>query len=143
MLDIKFIRSNPDAVRESLRKRRSALQLDQFLAIDQKRRDLLLETEGLKARRNQASTEVSRMKKEGQTSEELMAELGAMSARIKELDDELKAIDQQTTDWLLSIPNVPHLSVPEGASDEDNLEIKVWGEKPGSARTSRAAAPPR
>ena len=70
------------------------------------------------------------MKKDGQTSEELMAELGAMSARIKELDDELKVIDQQTTDWLLSIPNVPHLSVPEGASDEDNLEIKVWGEKP-------------
>lgn len=130
MLDIKFIRSNPDAVRESLRKRRSSLQLDQFLAIDQKRRDLLLETEGLKARRNQASTEVSRMKRDGQTSEELMAELGAMSARIKELDDELKVIDQQTTDWLLSIPNVPHLSVPEGASDEDNLEIKVWGEKP-------------
>lgn len=137
MLDIKFIRSNPDAVRESLRKRRSALQLDQFLAIDQKRRDLLLETEGLKARRNQASTEVSRMKKEGQTSEELMAELGAMSARIKELDDELKAIDQQTTDWLLSIPNVPHLSVPEGASDEDNLEIKVWGEKPGMSFTPK------
>lgn len=130
MLDIKFIRSNPGAVRESLRKRRSTLQLDQFLAIDQKRRDLLLETEGLKARRNQASTEVSRMKRDGQTSEELMAELGAMSARIKELDDELKVIDQQTTDWLLSIPNVPHLSVPEGASDEDNLEIKVWGEKP-------------
>ncbi|AMD92639.1 serine--tRNA ligase [Desulfomicrobium orale] len=130
MLDIKFIRSNPGAVRESLRKRRSTLQLDQFLAIDQKRRDLLLETEGLKARRNQASTEVSRMKKDGQTSEELMAELGAMSARIKELDDALKVIDQQTTDWLLSIPNVPHLSVPEGASDEDNLEIKVWGEKP-------------
>ena len=130
MLDIKFIRSNPGAVRESLRKRRSTLQLDQFLAIDQKRRDLLLETEGLKARRNQASTEVSRMKKDGQTSEELMAELGAMSARIKELDDALKVIDQQTPDWLLSIPNVPHLSVPEGASDEDNLEIKVWGEKP-------------
>ena len=130
MLDIKFIRSNPGAVRESLRKRRSTLQLDQFLAIDQKRRDLLLETEGLKARRNQASTEVSHMKKDGQTSEELMAELGAMSARIKELDDALKVIDQQTTDWLLSIPNVPHLSVPEGASDEDNLEIKVWGEKP-------------
>lgn len=137
MLDIKFIRSNPDAVRESLRKRRSSLQLDQFLAIDQKRRDLLLETEGLKARRNQASTEVSRMKKERQTSEELMAELGAMSARIKELDDELKAINQQTTDWLLSIPNVPHLSVPEGASDEDNLEIKVWGEKPGMSFTPK------
>lgn len=58
MLDIKFIRSNPGAVRESLRKRHSTLQLDQFLAIDQKRRDLLLETEGLKARRNQASTEI-------------------------------------------------------------------------------------
>lgn len=130
MLDIKFIRSNPDLVKEALRKRHNSLQLDQFLAIDQKRRDLLLETEELKARRNQASMEVSRMKKSGEPSAELMAELGAMSTRIKALDEELKDIDQQTEDWLLSIPNVPHSSVPEGTCEEDNLEIKTWGEKP-------------
>lgn len=130
MLDIKFIRSNPDLVKEALRKRHNSLQLDQFLAIDQKRRDLLLETEELKARRNQASMEVSRMKKSGEPSAELMAELSTMSTRIKALDEELKDIDQQTEDWLLSIPNVPHSSVPEGTCEEDNLEIKTWGEKP-------------
>lgn len=130
MLDIKFIRSNPDLVKEALRKRHNSLQLDQFLAIDQKRRDLLLETEELKARRNQASMEVSRMKKSGEPSAELMAELSTMSTRIRALDEELKDIDQQTEDWLLSIPNVPHSSVPEGTCEEDNLEIKTWGEKP-------------
>ena len=62
MLDIKFIRSNPELVKEALRKRRNSLQLDQFLTIDQKRRELLLEAEELKARRNQASTEVSHEK---------------------------------------------------------------------------------
>jgi seryl-tRNA synthetase len=130
MLDIKFIRSNPELVKEALRKRRNSLQLDQFLTIDQKRRELLLEAEELKARRNQASTEVSRMKKSGEPSAELMAELSAMSAQIKTLDEKLKDIDLQTEDWLLSMPNVPHSSVPEGMCEEDNQEIKTWGEKP-------------
>jgi seryl-tRNA synthetase len=90
MLDIKFIRSNPDEIRDGLRKRRSKLDLEQFLAIDQKRRDLLLETEELKARRNQASVEMARMKKTGENAEPLLAELGIVSARIKTLDEELK-----------------------------------------------------
>jgi seryl-tRNA synthetase len=130
MLDIKFVRSNTDDVREGLRKRRSSLDLDQFLAIDQRRRDLLLEAEDLKARRNQASMEMARMKKSGENAEPLLAELGGMSARIKVLDEELKGIDQQTSDWILSIPNVPHLSVPEGSDEADNVQVKIWGDKP-------------
>lgn len=130
MLDIKFVRSNPDEVREGLRKRRSKLDLNQFLAIEQTRRELLLEVEELKARRNQASGEISRMKKTGENAEALLTELSDMSGRIKALDEKLKDIDAQTSDWLLSIPNVPHPSVPEGVDDTDNLEIKVWGEKP-------------
>ena len=130
MLDIKFIRSNPDEIREGLRKRRSKLDLEQFLAIDQKRRDLLLETEELKARRNQASGEMARMKKSGENAEPLLAELGIVSARIKALDEELKGIDQQTNDWVLSIPNVPHSSVPEGVDEADNREVRSWGAKP-------------
>ena len=130
MLDIKFIRSNPDEVKEALRKRRSKLDLEQFLAIDQKRRDLLLEVEDLKARRNQASGEMARMKKAGENAEALLLELGAMSTRIKTLDEELKDIDQQTADWVMSIPNVPHSSVPEGVDEADNREVRSWGEKP-------------
>ncbi len=130
MLDIKFIRSNPDEVKDGLRKRRSKLDLEPFLAIDQKRRDLLLEAEELKARRNQASGEMARMKKAGENAETLLAELGIMSTRIKALDEELKDIEQQTADWVMSIPNVPHASVPEGVDEADNLEVRSWGEKP-------------
>jgi len=130
MLDIKFIRSNPDQIREGLRKRRSKLDLEQFLAIDQKRRDLLLETEELKARRNQASGEMARMKKSGENAEPLLAEMASVSARIKALDEELRGIDQQTNDWVLSMPNVPHPSVPEGVDEADNREVRSWGEKP-------------
>ena len=130
MLDIKFIRSNPDEVNDALRKRRSKLDLGEFLAIDQKRRDLLLETEDLKARRNQASGEMARMKKSGENAEPLLAEMGVVSTRIKALDEELKHIDQQTSDWVMSIPNVPHASVPEGVDEADNREVRSWGEKP-------------
>jgi seryl-tRNA synthetase len=130
MLDIKFIRSNPDEIRAGLRKRRSKLDLEEFLAIDQKRRDLLLETEELKARRNQASGEMARMKKSGENAEPLLAELGIVSARIKTLDEELKGIEEQTNDWVMSIPNVPHSSVPEGVDEADNREVRSWGQKP-------------
>ncbi len=137
MLDIKFIRSNPDEVKDALRKRRSKLDLGEFLAIDQKRRDLLLEVEELKARRNQASGEMARMKKSGENAEPLLAEMGVVSARIKTLDEELKAIDQQTSDWVMSIPNIPHPSVPEGVDEADNREVRSWGEKPSLAFTPK------
>ncbi len=130
MLDIKFIRSNPDEVKDALRKRRSKLDLGEFLAIDQKRRDLLLETEELKARRNQASGEMARLKKSGENAESLLAEMGVVSARVKALDEELKTIDQQTSEWVMSIPNVPHASVPEGVDEADNREVRAWGGKP-------------
>ena len=106
MLDIKFVRSNADDVISGLRKRRSKLDLTEFLSIDQKRRDLLLEVEELKTSRNQSSGEISRMKKTGENAEPLLAELTTMSTRIKALDEELKNIDQQTADWIMSIPNV-------------------------------------
>ncbi|MBP9943655.1 MAG: serine--tRNA ligase [Desulfomicrobium sp.] len=130
MLDIKFVRSNPDDVKDALRKRRSKLDLEEFLRLDQKRRELLGEAEELKARRNQASGEISRMKKTGENAEDLLAEMGVISARIKTLDEDLRTIDQQTSDWVLSIPNVPHASVPEGVDEADNLTVRTWGEKP-------------
>ncbi len=137
MLDIKFIRSNPDEVKDALRKRRSKLDLGEFLAIDQKRRDLLLEVEELKARRNQASGEMARMKKSGENAESLLAEMGVVSARVKALDEELKTIDQQTSDWVMSIPNIPHPSVPEGVDEADNREVRSWGEKPSLSFTPK------
>jgi len=130
MLDIKFVRSNTDEVKDALRKRRSKLDLEQFLAIDQKRRDLLLEAEELKARRNQASGEIARMKKSGEDAEPLLTEMGAMATRIKALDEDLKEIDRQTEEWVMAIPNVPNPSVPEGTDDTDNVQVRTWGGKP-------------
>ncbi|GAB1410659.1 serine--tRNA ligase [Desulfovibrionales bacterium] len=130
MLDIKYIRSNTEDVRTGLRKRHSALDLDDFLNVDQQRRDLLLEVEDLKAKRNQASGEISRIKKSGGDAADLLTEMSAMAGRIKVLDEQLKGIDQQAEDWLLSIPNVPHASVPEGRSENENQEMRVWGSKP-------------
>lgn len=130
MLDIKFVRSHPEDVKAALLKRRSKLDLEPFLAIDQKRRDLLQETEELKARRNQASGDISRMKKNGENADALVAEMGTISARIKTLDEELKDIETRTTDWIMSIPNVPNAAVPEGVNEEDNVQVKIWGDKP-------------
>lgn len=130
MLDIRYIRSNTEDVRSALRKRHSSLNLDELLAIDQERRDVLLEVEDLKAKRNQASGEISRIKKSGGEPADLLADMSDMATRIKVLDDQLKRIDQQVEDWLLSIPNVPHESVPEGSTENENQEVRVWGSKP-------------
>ena len=130
MLDIKFVRSNPDDVKNALRKRRNALDLDEFLILDQKRRELLGEAEELKAKRNQASGEISRMKKTGENAEPLLAEMSTISTRIKTLDEELRGLDQRASEWVMAVPNIPHASVPEGTSEDDNITVRAWGEKP-------------
>ena len=130
MLDIKFIRKNPDLVAQSLKKRRSDLDVEYFLSLDQKRRQFIQETEELKMERNKASAEVARAKKMGQEASELLSGLGDLSARIKELDAATKEVDEKVQDWIMSAPNIVHDDVPEGLSDEDNLEIKKWGQKP-------------
>jgi len=130
MLDIKFIRKNPDVVAQSLKKRRSDLDVEYFISLDQKRRQLIQDTEELKMERNKASAEVARAKKEGHEASGLLSGLGDLSARIKELDAAAKEIDEKVQDWIMSAPNIVHDDVPEGLSDEDNLEIKKWGQKP-------------
>ena len=130
MLDIKFIRKNPDVVARSLKKRRSDLDVEYFLSLDQKRRQFIQETEELKMERNKASAEVARAKKAGHEASALLSGLGDLSARIKELDAATRKIDEKVQDWIMSAPNIVHDDVPEGLSDEDNLEIKKWGHKP-------------
>ncbi|HHW14132.1 MAG TPA: serine--tRNA ligase, partial [Firmicutes bacterium] len=128
MLDLRFVRANPELVREGMRKKKVDAPLDELLALDARRRQLLVEVEGLKARRNSASAEVARLKKEGSDASALIEETRAAGDRIKELDEEVRRLDERLNEILLYIPNVPDASVPEGNDSGDNVEVRRWGE---------------
>ncbi|MGE5545187.1 MAG: serine--tRNA ligase, partial [Bacillota bacterium] len=102
--------------------------LDAFLALEEQRRQKLVQVEQLKNRRNTVSEEIGRMKKEGRDAGDMVLEMRQVSQKIKEMDDELKQIEDRLSYTLLTIPNIPHESVPVGASEEDNLEVRKWGE---------------
>lgn len=128
MLDLKFVRANPDVVREGIRKKRSDASLDELLALDARRREALLKVENLKAQRNAASQEVARRKRDGSEAEALIQETRALGEEIKALDDELRTLDDRIGEILLYIPNIPDASVPEGIDSNDNVEVRHWGE---------------
>lgn len=130
MLDSKLLRTNPEIVRKALQLRRAVIDLDAVLALDETRRQLTTEAEALKAQRNQASQQIAQMKRSGEDTTALMTELGALAQRIKELDERRTAVDAQFQELLLTIPNIPHVSVPEGNSDADNTEVRRWGAPP-------------
>ncbi len=128
MLDVKMIRQSPERVRKALEDRGAGVDLETFLALEEQRRTLLQEVEGLKAQRNQASGEVARLKRAKEDASALIEELSVLSDRVKALDSELKELDQRVQDWLLGVPNVPHDSVPFGRSEADNPVVRTWGE---------------
>jgi len=128
VLDIKRIRSNPEYVKEALRKRQGDYNIDKVLEIDKNRRNVITEMEKMKAKQNQVSKEIPKLKKEGKDVSDVLEEMRKLSDNIKELDNQVKELDNQLRDELLGIPNIPHESVAEGKSDEDNVEVRKWGE---------------
>jgi len=130
MLDIKLVRQNPQRLREALGHRGLDLDLDAFLALDQKRRAGLQQIETLRHRRNVVSEDIARMKKAGQTPEALMAEMREVGATIKSLEADLADAQQQLEQFLLTVPNLPHESVPVGRDEADNPVLKVVGQPP-------------
>jgi len=130
MLDIKFIRNNMDLVRTMMIERRTAVDLDRFSELDAGRRDLLLEVETLRNERNTVSKEIGARKKNNEDSGPLLSAMAEVSTRIKELDDALKNIEAELSDFALTIPNITHASVVCGASAENNPVVATWGEKP-------------
>src|SRR6202045_4547683 len=109
------------------KKRGAALDLDGFRALDKERRELIAATEQLKARRNKASDEIARMKKAKENADALIAEMKEVSESIKAADERIAQLDAKQRELLLTIPNVPHASVPVGHSAADNLEVRRWG----------------
>lgn len=128
MLDVKFVRQNPDIVRRSLQNRRTEADLDRFLKLDEERRNLLFEVEKLKNLRNSESEEIARKKKAKEPADELIARMKEVSQQIKEMDEKINEVENSLEEILLTIPNIPDDSVPIGESDADNVEVRRWGE---------------
>ena len=127
MLDIKYVRSNPEDVVAGMKKRGMDLDLAPFLALDEKRRALLTEVEQLKNTRNTVSKEIGKMKKSGENADALVAEMSKVGEDIKALDQQVSEIDAQMNEIILSIPNIPHDSLPEGGEENYRVE-RTWGE---------------
>lgn len=127
MLDLKFVRSNPDRVKAALEKRNSSISLDEFLRAEEDRRKLLFEVENLKARRNSVSEEVGRKKQSGQDAENLILEMREVGQTIKNLEEQLIEIESKMEAVLYEIPNIPHESVPVGLDEAANQVVRTWG----------------
>jgi seryl-tRNA synthetase len=127
MLDIKFIRENLDLVKESLKNRNSRLNIDEIIEFDNTRRKVLGELEELRAQKNKANDEISRLLKDKQDPKEKIASMRSISDSIDKLDDELRQAEERLNSALLTVPNVAHVSVPVGAPDQAKV-IRVWGE---------------
>lgn len=130
MLDVKFVRDNMELVRRMLKNRRSDLDLEPLLRLDEVRRSLLVEVEEKKHRRNVASEEISRLKKEKQDATSLVEEMKGLGQEIKAIDLRLSEVELEFRQFLLNLPNVPHDSVPVGSDEKDNPQVRTWGEKP-------------
>lgn len=129
MLDIKFIRDNKDVVKTALKNRNLKLDIDEVLKLDEDRRKLLVEVEALKAQRNKANDEIAVRIKAKTNPKEIIDQMKAVSQKIAELDIKVGAIDEKLTNFLYTIPNIPHNSVPIG-SPEANKIVKTWGKPP-------------
>ena len=133
LLDSKYIRENIDSVVERLSLRGEGVDTAGFVELDAKRRKLLQKVEVLKHERNVVSNEIAKIKKDKENkgdAAELIQKMKGVSNEIKELDDELNQIDEDLKKILSLMPNIPHESVPVGTSEEDNVEVRKWGEPP-------------
>lgn len=130
MLDLKFVREHLSEVKERIGRRGQPINWDLFLNLDKERREILQEAEQLRAKRNQVSEVIAQKKKNKEEAIVEIAEMRAVSARIKELETTLEAKEEALRRLLMEIPNLPHESVVVGKGEEDNLEIRRWGKIP-------------
>ena len=130
MLDIKFIRSNPEMVKQAMKNRNMDFDasIDRLVGIDAERRDIMAKVEALRAEQNAASKEIPRIRKQGGDIQGIMARMKGISEQVKELEGRLAALETEQRDSLLTIPNIPHESVPVGKDSDDNVEIRRFME---------------
>ncbi|MFZ0432206.1 MAG: serine--tRNA ligase [Candidatus Acidiferrales bacterium] len=130
MLDLAYVRDHLDVIEKMARHRGITLDLAPFRQLDTDRRQLITSTERLKADRNKSSDEIAALKKSGQDASALLARMKDVSDEIKRNDARITELDAELRNFLLTIPNIPHSSVPVGASSADNVEVRRWGAPP-------------
>ena len=130
MLDLRFVRRNLEIIATSLKKRGSDLNVNEFLQLDQRRREILAKVETLRAKRNRVTSEIPQKKHTHEDITSLLQEAKTLSRQIEALDKELKEVERGIYDFLVNLPNIPHPSVPIGKDETENVIVKFWGEKP-------------
>ena len=130
MLDLKFIRENPELVKKGIQAKGEMGDVERVLELDKRRRQIIQQVEDLKKQRNENSKKVAQLKKQGQDASEIINNTKQISETIKTLDDELKEVEQALHEELSRLPNLPHESTPIGVDANDNVQIKSWGEIP-------------
>ncbi|USK33921.1 serine--tRNA ligase [Bacillus sp. F19] len=134
MLDIKYLRANFEEVKEKLSHRGEDLgDFSKFEELDQKRRELISKVEVFKSKRNEVSGKIAVLKREKQDADHLIKEMREVGDLVKEMDDELREVEAELETLMLSIPNIPHESVPVGETEDDNILHREWGEVPAFA----------
>ena len=128
MLDIKILRTEPDKIREALKNRCNDLDITPAIELDIERRTLLTDAEQKKAKQNEITKKIPAMKKAGENTDEIFAEMRKLSDEIKEDDAKISEIDEKLRDFMLKIPNIPNESVPVGADDSENVELRKYSE---------------
>ena len=137
MLDIKYLRENFAAAEKALSARAGKIDLSGFTTLDQQRRELLSEGETLKAEKNKVSAMIGQTKDKSQVQGEI-TRMKEVSAQIKKLDERLREVEDQLNQLLMGVPNIPHEKAPVGASEDDNVEVSLWGEKPSLDFSAKA-----
>jgi seryl-tRNA synthetase len=133
VLDLKRIRDDPQAVKAALARRGAADEIDRLLKLDERRRELLPQVEGGRARQNQASEAIAEAKREGRDAESEIAEMRKLAAEIKRLDGELVEVERERDELALTLPNLPDPDAPEGMTEEHAAVIREVGERPAFA----------
>ena len=128
MLDIKILRTEPDKIREALKNRCNDLDITPAIELDVKRRELLADVEQKKAKQNEITKKIPAMKKAGENTDAIFAEMRELSDEIKEADAKISEIDEELRNFMLRIPNIPNESVPVGADDSENVELRKFSE---------------
>ena len=128
MLDIKVIRTETERVKKALARRKEIVDIDALLALDNERREALFEVEKKKNAQNEESKKISVLKKEGKDVSALFEDMKKLSAEIKEYDEKIRNLDEQINKVMLTIPNIPADDVPDGETDEDNVEVRKFME---------------
>lgn len=128
MLDIKILRTEPDRIREALKKRFNDLDITPAIELDKERRAILADAEQKKAKQNEITKQIPAMKKAGENTDKIFAEMRELSDEIKEDDVKISQIDEDLRNFMLKIPNIPNKDVPVGKDDTENVEIRRYSE---------------